>query len=87
MCLFIASPSLDDQAYIDATMFFMCAYIVIYDLWNVFNMDEMRLFDSMVPNQTITQQKKFNYKKETTYITIAFTINADIIYKFPPFFY
>lgn len=54
-----------DQARIDTTIPAMCTCITSYDLCNIYNVDEMRVFYNMVRDQIVTQQQIIDYKKET----------------------
>lgn len=55
--------SCGNQIGIDIAMLVLHACIASCDLYNIYNMDEMSLFYSMAPNQTIVQQQIIDYKK------------------------
>jgi hypothetical protein len=60
--------------------------IKLYELRDVYNMDETGLFYRMAPDKTIATRQIEGSKKDKTRMTIAFTCNADGSDTFTPFF-
>jgi hypothetical protein len=60
--------------------------IAFYDLHDMYNVDETRLFSKISPNTTIFRRQIEGRKKNETRITVAFTCNAEGSDRFIPMF-